>query len=103
MQLSSEDALFHAVQFLDTIGRIIMSEHLSLVVRIAQSYRSSDVPLDTRVHEGIEALMIAARYYQPRHDGPFAAYAIPWIRDAIRRCVRSRSSHPNGSHRPSLD
>lgn len=66
----------------DALGRLVGS-HLSLVVRYARRYRHLGVSLLELVHDGNLALFDAARRFDPDLHGPFAAYAMWWVRQGL--------------------
>lgn len=66
----------------------LVERYIGLVVRIAESYAHCGVPLEDMIHEGVCALLEAARRYQRERNVQFVTYATPWIRRAIYQSIR---------------
>lgn len=62
----------------EALHRLVES-HVRLVVKIAQRYRKSGIPLHDLVQEGNVGLMEAAARFDPEYDNRFATYASWWI------------------------
>ncbi|MDR3334760.1 MAG: RNA polymerase sigma factor RpoD/SigA [Treponema sp.] len=74
----------------ETARTRLIEANLRLVVKIAQTYLRSDVPLMDIIQEGNVGLMYAADKYDGKKKVRFASYANWWIRQAI---VRSLSNN----------
>lgn len=62
----------------EALHRLVES-HMRLVVKFAQRYRKSGIPLHDLVQEGNVGLMEAAGRFDPEYDNRFATYASWWI------------------------
>lgn len=80
----------------EALGRLV-GAHLSLVVRYARRYRHLGVSLLDLVNDGNLALIDAARRFEPRVHGRFAAYALWWVRQGVLHRV---SRLPGAGGRP---
>jgi RNA polymerase primary sigma factor len=65
----------------------LIEANLRLVVRIAQAYRTTDVPFMDIIQEGNLALIHAAGKYDHRKQVRFSTYAAWWIRQFIVRSL----------------
>lgn len=71
----------------------LIESNLRLVVKIARSFATSDVPLVDLIQEGNMGLIRAAEKYDDRRQVRFSTYASWWIKQAITRSlVNSRRS-----------
>jgi RNA polymerase primary sigma factor len=61
----------------------LVGSHLNMVVRYACRYRHLGVSLLALVHDGNLALLDAARRFDPDQHGPFATYALWWVRQGL--------------------
>jgi RNA polymerase primary sigma factor len=71
------------------IDRLIKA-NLRLVVKIARSYTTSDVPLLDLIQEGNIGLMYAAKKYDHEKKVRFCTYANWWIRQFINRYLTNK-------------
>lgn len=69
-----------------SVDRLITS-HLRLVVKIANSYRGYGLPIGEVISEGNLGLVRAAERFDPDMGCRFATYATWWIKAMIRRYV----------------
>ncbi|MDR1249786.1 MAG: RNA polymerase sigma factor RpoD/SigA [Treponema sp.] len=67
--------------------KLLIEANLRLVVRIAQAYKSTDVPFMDIIQEGNLALIHAAEKYDHRRQVRFSTYAAWWIRQFIVRSL----------------
>jgi len=58
----------------------LIATNLRFVVRVAQKYMNSGVPIEELVGAGNIGLIIAARRYDPNKNVKFISYAVWWIR-----------------------
>jgi RNA polymerase sigma-32 factor len=65
----------------------LAASHVRLVVKVAGDYCGYGLPFDDLAGEGHLGLMRAICRFDPDRGGPFAAYAIRWIRAAIEEYV----------------
>lgn len=66
--------------------RLVLS-HLRLVVKIAQSFSSYNLPMQDMISEGNIGLMKAVRKFAPSVGTRLSTYAIWWIRAAIQEYI----------------
>jgi RNA polymerase primary sigma factor len=64
-----------------------INQYIALVKSIAGKYRSSGVPFDDLVQEGLLGLLLAKEKYDNRNSVKFATYAYSWIHKKIRESV----------------
>lgn len=65
--------------------------NIRLVISIAKAYRSSGIPLDDLIQEGVIGLITATERYDCKRGYRFSTYATQWIRQAIGRAVDNKS------------
>lgn len=70
----------------EALHRLVES-HTRLVVKIAQRYRKSGIPLHDLVQEGNVGLMEAAARFDPECDNRFATYASWWIASMMQSYI----------------
>ncbi|MCX7024400.1 MAG: RNA polymerase sigma factor RpoD/SigA [Spirochaetes bacterium] len=71
----------------------LIESNLRLVVKIARTFATSDVPLIDLIQEGNMGLIRAAEKFDDRRNVRFSTYASWWIKQAITRSlVNSRRS-----------
>jgi RNA polymerase sigma-32 factor len=70
----------------EALHRLVES-HVRLVVKIAQRYRKSGIPLHDLVQEGSVGLMEAAARFDPEYDNRFATYASWWIASMMQSYI----------------
>jgi RNA polymerase nonessential primary-like sigma factor len=63
----------------------LVLHNLRLVVRVANMFRSTGVPLSDLIQDGNLGLMRAVDSFDYRRNLKFSTYAVWWIRQAIRR------------------
>lgn len=63
--------------------------HLRLVVKIAQNFKSYDLPMQDMISEGNMGLMKAVQKFSPSVGSRLATYASWWIRAAIQEYILS--------------
>jgi RNA polymerase primary sigma factor len=68
----------------------LIEANLRLALKIAQAYKTSDVPFMDIVQEGNLALIHAAEKYDHRKQVRFSTYAAWWIRQFISRFLSAR-------------
>jgi RNA polymerase primary sigma factor len=68
----------------------LIEANLRLVVKIAQGYKTADVPFMDIVQEGNIALIHAAEKYDHRRQVRFSTYAAWWIRQFIARFLAAK-------------
>jgi RNA polymerase primary sigma factor len=68
----------------------LIEANLRLVVKIAQAYKTADVPFMDIVQEGNLALIHAAEKYDYRKQVRFSTYAAWWIRQFIARFLAAK-------------
>jgi RNA polymerase primary sigma factor len=68
----------------------LIEANLRLVAKIAQGYKSADVPFMDIVQEGNLALIHAAEKYDHRRQVRFSTYAAWWVRQFIVRFLSAR-------------
>jgi RNA polymerase primary sigma factor len=68
----------------------LIEANLRLVIKIAQAYKTTDVPFMDIVQEGNLALIHAAEKYDHRKRVRFSTYASWWIRQFISRFLSAR-------------
>lgn len=61
--------------------------HLRLVVKIAQTFRSYDLPMQDMISEGNIGLMKAVQKFSPNVGCRLATYAVWWIRSTIQEYI----------------
>jgi RNA polymerase sigma-32 factor len=66
--------------------RLVMA-HLRLVVKIAQNFKSYDLPMQDMISEGNIGLMKAVQKFSPEVGCRLATYASWWIRAAIQEYI----------------
>ena len=65
--------------------------NIRLVISIAKAYRSSGIPLDDLIQEGVIGLITATDRFDVDRGYRFSTYATQWIRQAIGRAVDNKS------------
>ncbi|MEI6432049.1 MAG: RNA polymerase sigma factor RpoD/SigA [bacterium] len=65
--------------------------NIRLVISIAKAYRSSGIPLDDLIQEGVIGLITATERYDCTRGYRFSTYASQWIRQSIGRAVDNKS------------
>lgn len=65
----------------------LVTANLRFVVSIARQYADKDVSIDDLISEGNIALMLAARKWNPQHDGRFVNYAVYDVRKAMENAL----------------
>ena len=68
----------------------LIEANLRLVVKIAQAYKTADVPFMDIIQEGNLALIHAAEKYDHRRQVRFSTYAAWWIRQFIARFLSAK-------------
>lgn len=66
--------------------RLVLS-HLRLVVKVAQGFRSYNLPMQDMISEGNIGLMKAVQKFTPNLGTRLSTYAIWWIRAAIQEYI----------------
>lgn len=74
----------------DSRERLVES-NIRLVMNIARSYHSRNVPLEDLVQEGVIGLMTAIQRFDPTKGFRFSTYATHWIRQSIGRAVDGKA------------
>ncbi len=69
----------------------LIESNMRLVVNIARSYRTRNIPLEDLIQEGLIGLIQAAERFDPDMGYRFSTYATHWIRQAIGRAIDSKS------------
>ncbi len=83
-----EENLARLVKQGDVIAKKRLIEaNMRLVVSVARSYRSNNLPLEDLISEGAMGLIQAAERFDPSRGFRFTTYAMHWIRQAIARAV----------------
>ncbi|MDR3122788.1 MAG: RNA polymerase sigma factor RpoD/SigA [Treponema sp.] len=91
LSFEEELALSRQIQQGDEAARKRLIEaNLRLVVKIAQGYKTADVPFMDIVQEGNLALIHAAEKYDHRRQVRFSTYAAWWIRQFIARFLSAK-------------
>jgi RNA polymerase sigma-32 factor len=70
----------------DAAQRLVTS-HLRLTAKIANSYRNYGLPIAEIISEGNVGLMQALKRFEPERGFRFANYAMPWIRASIENYI----------------
>ena len=65
--------------------------NIRLVISIAKAYRSSGIPLDDLIQEGVIGLITATDRFDVNRGYRFSTYATQWIRQAIGRAVDNKA------------
>jgi RNA polymerase primary sigma factor len=65
----------------------LVERNMSLVLRMAESFKQRGVAYEDLVQEGFIGLMRAADKYDPARGNRFSTMAVPWIRQALQRAV----------------
>jgi RNA polymerase primary sigma factor len=65
----------------------LVERNMSLVLRMAESFKGRGVAYEDLVQEGFIGLMRAADKYDPARGNRFSTMAVPWIRQALQRAV----------------
>jgi RNA polymerase primary sigma factor len=73
-----------------TARKRLIEANLRLVAKIAQAYKTADVPFMDIIQEGNLALIHAAEKYDHRKQVRFSTYAAWWIRQFIVRFLSAR-------------
>jgi RNA polymerase primary sigma factor len=66
---------------------ILVERNMSLVLKMAESFKGRGVAFEDLVQEGFIGLMRAADKYDPARGNRFSTMAVPWIRQALQRAV----------------
>jgi RNA polymerase primary sigma factor len=74
----------------ETARKRLIEANLRLALKIAQAYKTADVPFMDIVQEGNLALIHAAEKYDHRKQVRFSTYAALWIRQFISRFLSAR-------------
>jgi RNA polymerase primary sigma factor len=74
----------------ETARKRLVEANLRLVAKIAQAYKSADVPFMDIVQEGNLALIHAVEKYDHRKQVRFSTYAAWWIRQFIARFLAAK-------------
>ena len=69
----------------------LVESNIRLVMNIARSYHSRNVPLEDLVQEGVIGLMTAIQRFDPNKGFRFSTYATHWIRQSIGRAVDGKA------------
>jgi RNA polymerase sigma-32 factor len=72
---------------------LLVRAHIRLVYAAAGAFRSFGMPMDDLISEGMLALVIAIRRYDPERGVRLGVYALWWIRAYVRRYTIS-NRHP---------
>jgi RNA polymerase primary sigma factor len=65
----------------------LVERNMSLVLRMAESFKQRGVAYEDLVQEGFIGLMRAADKYDPARGNRFSTMAVPWVRQALQRAV----------------
>jgi RNA polymerase primary sigma factor len=68
-----------------------VTEHRTLVHRVAHHYRGLGLSREDLIQDGNIGLLRAIEKFDARRGRPFAAYAVWWIRHAIRSAIAARA------------
>ncbi|MHC4777626.1 MAG: sigma-70 family RNA polymerase sigma factor [Planctomycetota bacterium] len=74
----------------DARQRMILA-NMRLVMSLAKSYVYTDLPLEELINEGTLGLMEAVHRFRPEEECRFSTYATWWIKQALRRAIRSHT------------
>lgn len=86
-----ENSLARRVQQGDDSAREqLIKSHLRLVVKVARDYDGFGVPLLDLISEGNIGLMKAADRFDAGRGARFAAYAVWWVRQSVRRALANQ-------------
>ncbi|HOK00254.1 MAG TPA: RNA polymerase sigma factor RpoD/SigA [Termitinemataceae bacterium] len=77
----------------------LIKANLRLVVKIARSFASSDIPLMDLIQEGNLGLIRAAQKYDFKKNVRFSTYASWWIKQAISRALVNKRRSIRLPHR----
>ena len=77
----------------------LIKANLRLVVKIARSFSSSDIPLMDLIQEGNLGLIRAAQKYDFKKNVRFSTYASWWIKQAISRALVNKRRSIRLPHR----
>ena len=69
----------------------LVEANMRLVINVARSYRSRQIPLEDLVQEGAIGLMQAADRFDPDRGFRFSTYATHWVRQSIGRAIDNKS------------
>ncbi len=85
----------------ETARNALVEANLKLVVKIARTYRTADVPFADLVQEGNIGLVQAANRFDYTKQVRFSTYAALWIKQAINRYLNDKSRTITLPHRKS--
>lgn len=71
--------------------RRLIESNMRLVINIAKSYHSRQIPLEDLIQEGAIGLMHAAERFDPDKGFRFSTYATHWIRQSIGRAIDNKA------------
>ena len=92
LTLEEETVLARLIQQGDAVARLTMiGANLRLVVKIAQDYAGSGVPVSDLISEGNIGLIKAVERYDSGKGGRFSTYAAWWIKQSIKRALANQS------------
>jgi len=80
----------------------LLRDHARLIAAFARRYRGMGVPFEDLLSEGRVGVLEAARRWDRNRGGPFARYAVWWIRRQVLRALRFQGcplSIPDGHWR----
>ncbi|AEF87001.1 RNA polymerase sigma factor RpoD [Treponema primitia ZAS-2] len=86
----------------DAARNRLIEANLRLVVKIARSYMTSDMPFMDIIQEGNLGLMHAAEKYDHKKQVRFSTYACWWIRQSITRSLTNKRRAIRLPHRKEL-
>ncbi len=89
--INSLQKFFEASQKLTELKHAILSDHLRLVISIAQKFRNRGVPFNDIVQEGNLGLMRAIDKFDPHLGHKFSTYAVWWIKQNIIHGIAEQS------------
>ncbi len=91
LDIEEEKKLIRCVKKGDKKAREkIILANLRLVVSIAKEYRGESLNLLDLIQEGNLGLIIAVEKFNPQKNCKFSTYAVPWIKQSIRRAIDNK-------------